>query len=241
MDSNRLKSLALRWAPGLLVGLIVGALLALALVGRTASPPRADPQRIADRALISVREQGRLTSFAARYAAVVTSSRSNLGLEARKTLILPALVRYGVDLRRLRREHLSWDEGTRTLSVIMPPLELSGPDIDLAEAREYSEGGVLLALTGAEAELDEENARLAREELMRQARAPVPMNAAREAAMRIVARGFAVPLRAAGIDASVSVRFTDPSGADIAVHLDRPARVEDAVGERRAGTAANAE
>jgi hypothetical protein len=156
-------------------------------------------------------------------------------MEARKTLILPALVRYGIDLRRLRREHLSWDESTRTLSIALPALEISGPEIAMDEAREYSEGGMLMALTGAEAQLDEENARLARQDLMRQARADAPINAAREAAMRMVARGFALPLRASGIAASVSVRFTDASGADLAVHLDRPPRVEDAVEDRRAG------
>jgi hypothetical protein len=44
-----------------------------------------------------------------------------------------------------------------------------------------------------------------------------------------------VPLRAAGVPASVSVRFTAPSGEEIAVHLDRPAQVEDAIEQRRAG------
>jgi hypothetical protein len=99
----------------------------------------------------------------------------------------------------------------------------------------FSEGGVLMALTGAEAELDEENRRLAREELMRQARAPAPLAAARDAAMRLVARGFALPLRTAGVEASVSVRFTDAAGEEVAVHLDRPARVEDSLNDRRAG------
>ena len=235
MDAARLKALAMRYGPALLAGLMLG-ILAMALLRSAAPQPRpADPRRVADAALVSAREQGRVTSLVARYAAVVTSSRTSLGLEARKTLILPGLVRYGVDLRRLRREHLDWDEATRTLTISLPPLEISGPEIDLAEAREYSEGGVLMALTGAEAELDEENRRLAREELMRQARGAVPINAAREAAMRVVARGFALPLRAAGIEASVSVRFTDPSGEDLAVHLDRPPRVEDPVADRRAG------
>jgi len=235
MGFERLKSLAIRWLPGVAVGLLLGVgIMAAARTG--AGPPEAqDPRRIADAALVAVREQGRLTSLVARYAAVVTSSESRLGLEARKTLILPALVRYGIDLRRLRREHLSWDEATGTLSVSLPPLEISGPDIAMDEAREYSEGGVLMALTGAEAELDEANRQLARQELTRQARADAPMNTAREAAMRLVARGFALPLRAAGIAASVSVRFTDAAGGDLAVHLDRPPRIEDAVEDRRAG------
>ena len=235
MDAKRLKELVLRWLPGVAVGLLLGiAAMAIAGAGASRSEPQ-DPRRIADAALLAVREQGRLTSLVARYAAIVTSSESTLGMEARKTLILPALVRYGIDLRRLRREHLSWDENTRTLSISLPPLEVSGPEIALDEAREYSEGGVLMALTGAEAQLDEENGRLARQDLTRQARAPAPMNAAREAAMRMVARGFALPLRAAGVPASVSTRFTDASGADLAVHLDRPPRIEDAVEDRRAG------
>ncbi|MEA3041853.1 MAG: hypothetical protein QOC65_1342 [Sphingomonadales bacterium] len=240
MDAERLKRLATQWLPGTAVGLLLGLLLGALLLSPAAAPTAADPRRIADASLLSVREQGRITSLVARYAAIVTSSETRLGLEARKTLILPALVRYGIDLRRLRREHLSWDEATRTLSIILPPLEISGPDIAMDEAREYSEGGVLMALTGAEAELDEANRRAAERELMRQARAPQPLVAAREAAMRMVARGFALPLRAAGIEASVSVRFTDPAGADIAVHLDRPPRVEDPLADRRAGPPADA-
>lgn len=234
MDPARLKALALRFGPAALAGLAVGALLMLLVSAKTAAPA-ADRARIADAALVSMREQGRLTSFAARFAAVVTSEQSRLGLEARKTLILPALVRYGIDLRRLRREHVSWDEATRTLTIVLPPLEISGPEIDMAEAREYSEGGVLMALTGAEAELDEENRRRARDELMRQARSALPMHAAREAALRIVARGFAVPLRAAGIEATVATRFVDPAGRDLAVHLDRPPRIEDPIADRKAG------
>ncbi|HEX9933405.1 MAG TPA: DUF4230 domain-containing protein [Allosphingosinicella sp.] len=238
MDARRLKSLAARWLPGVAVGLLLG-MLVMALGGSTATGPLgAVPRRIADAALVSIREQGRVTSLVARYVAVVSSSRTSLGMEARKTLVLPGLVRYGLDLRRLRREHVAWDEPTRTLTVTLPPLELSGPEIDLEEAREFSEGGVLMALTGAEPELDEENRRLAREELMRQARAPAPLGTARDAAMRIVARGFALPLRAAGVEASVSVRFTDASGEDVAVHLDRPTRVEDPVSDRRAGAPA---
>lgn len=235
MDAQRLKRFALRWLPGIAVGLLIGA-LAMALVGSAATGPRGpDPRRISDMALVSAREQGRVTSLVARYVAVVSSSRTSLGLEARKTLLLPGTVRYGLDLRRLRREHLAWDEATQTLTVSLPPLELAGPEIDPEEAREFSEGGVLMALTGAEPELDEENRRLAREELMRQARAPAPLAAAREAAMRLVARGFSVPLRTAGIEASVSVRFTDAAGEDVAVHLDRPARVEDRLNDRQAG------
>jgi hypothetical protein len=181
-----------------------------------------------------VRDQGRLTSFSARFVAVVSATETRLGLTARKTLIMPGDVRYSVDLARLSRRSLAWDEPTRTLTVSLPPLEISGPEIDLNQVREYSEGGILLALTEAERTLDQANRRSAQDELMRQARDRTPTSQARNAAMRHVARTFAMPLRAAGIDASVAVRFVDPSGREEAFFLDRPRRIDEAVRDRQA-------
>ena len=71
-----------------------------------------------------------------------------------------------------------------------------------------------MALTDAERTLDQANRRSAQDELMRQARERTPTGLARDAAMRAVARSFAMPLRAAGIDASVAVRFVDPAGRE---------------------------
>ncbi|HYN46109.1 MAG TPA: DUF4230 domain-containing protein, partial [Allosphingosinicella sp.] len=196
-----------------LLALLIGAGLGL-LLRPAADAPGADPGAIASATLMSVREQGRQTVFAARFVAVATASETRLGLTARKTLIMPGQVRYSVDLSRLRRQHLGWDAATRTLTLTLPPLEISGPRIDLNEVREYAEGGILMALTDAEAMLDETNRRAGQEELMRQARGALPMGQAREAAMRDVARSFALPLRAAGIEASVAIRFVDPSGRE---------------------------
>ncbi len=236
MDAQRLKRLAFIGLPPLLA-LLIGALLGALLRGG-ARPPAAQPWAIADRALLSVREEGRMVVFTGRFVAVVTARETRFGLSARKTLIMPGSVRYGIDLGRLRREHLAWEVATRTLSVTLPPLEISGPQIDFNEVQEYSEGGLVMALTDAERTLDQANRRSAQDELMRQARARTPTSLARNAAMRAVARSFAMPLRTAGIDASVSVRFVDPAGREEAVFLDRPRRIEDAVGDRQAGPAA---
>jgi hypothetical protein len=242
MDFARLKALAMRHGPAAIAGMLFGVLAMWLLTPRPQLlDEQQDPWRIADAALISVREHGRFTSHTARYVAVVSSSSSTLGMEVGKTLILPGTVRYGLDLRRLRREHLSWHQPTRTPSIQLPPLEISGPDVDMTGAREFREGGVLLGLGGSESELDQANQRLARQELLRQARQPQPLRAAREAAMRAVARAFALPLRAAGIEASVSVRFVDPEGRDEAVYLDRADRVEDVVKDRQAGKAPSSE
>lgn len=230
MGPRRLRLLFL--VPPLLA-LLLGALLGLLL--RPAAPAVApDAKAIADATLLSVRDQGRYMPYAARFVAVVRSSESRFGLTARKTLILPGTVRYSVDLARLNRRSLDWDQATRTLSVTLPPLEISGPDIDLNQVQELSEGTLLMALTDAERTLDRANSRSAQDELMRQARERTPTGQARNAAMRAVARAFAMPLRAAGIDASVAVRFVDPAGREEAVFLDRPRRVEEAVRDRQA-------
>jgi uncharacterized protein DUF4230 len=216
-----------------LAALLLGALLGLVL-RPSAAAPASDPTAIAQATLLSVRDQGRMTSFAARFVAVVTASESRLGLTARKTLIMPGEVRYSVDLARLGRRSLAWDADTSTLTVTLPPLEISGPDIDLTQVREYSEGGLLMALTDAERTLDQANRRSAQDELMRQARERTPTSQARQAAMRTVARTFAMPLRAAEIDASVAVRFVDPAGREEAFFLDRPRRIDEAVRDRQA-------
>ena len=230
MDPRRLKLHLLLPALGLL---ILG--LALGYAFRP-GPERAaaDPEAVATAALLSVRDHGRLVPFSARFVSVASASETHLGLIARKTLIMPGTVRYGVDLTRLRRSSLAWDKASRTLTVTLPPLELSGPEIDLNQVRESSEGGLVMALAGSEKTLDQSNRRDAQDDLMRQAREPAPMQLARSAAMRDVARAFALPLRSAGIDASVAVRFVDPAGREEASFLDRPRPLEAKLRDRQA-------
>ena len=230
MDARRLKLHLLLPALGLL---LLGIALGFAFRPAVA-PPSADPQAVATAALLSIRDQGRLVPFSARFVSVASASETHLGLTARKTLIMPGTVRYGIDLARLRSSSLAWDEASRTLTVTLPPLELSGPEIDLNQVQESSEGGLVMALAGSEKTLDRANRQTAQDELMRQAREPGPMQAARNSAMRIVARAFAAPLRASGIEATVAVRYLRTSGEEEAVFLDRPRRIETAVGDRAA-------
>lgn len=168
-----------------------------------------DPETVAQASLQGLREQNRLTSFTARYVAVVTSKQSRLGLTAQKTLIMPGMVRYEVDLSKLQQRNVEWDAGAKRLTVTLPPLEVVGPDVDLGAVQQYSNGGVLMRFTDVEGKLDAANRDAGRRELMRQARAETPMKLAREATRRAVERSFAMPLRAVGLDAGVQVYFPD--------------------------------
>lgn len=63
-----------------------------------------------------------------------------------------------------------------------------------------------MRLTNAEQRLDAANRRRAEEELARQARQALPLRLARDAARNAIERSFAMPLKAAGIDAQVALR-----------------------------------
>ena len=219
----------------LLVAIPIVALLAGLLIGglfRQPAPlPAPDPQAIAATALLSIREQGRITPYAARFVAIA-SARSGGLIEAERRLIVPGDVDYEVDLARLDQNRIAWDAATTTLTVTLPPIEVDGPRIDWAQARASGDGGILVALAGGDSELDAANRQRAQSDLLRQAREEAPIRIARDAAMRLVARAFAMALRTAGIDASVAVRFVDPAGEEQASYLDRRHSIEDAVRRR---------
>ncbi|MDT8759382.1 DUF4230 domain-containing protein [Sphingomonas psychrotolerans] len=168
-----------------------------------------DPVTVAQASLQGLREQNRLSTFAARYVAVVTSRQSRLGMTAEKTLIMPGMVRYEVDLAKLQQKSLSWDAASNRLTILLPPVEVIGPDVDLDGIREYSQGGLLMRFTDVEKQLDAANRKAGQQELIRQARAPTPVKLARDATRRAIERSFAMPLKAAGLDAKVAVYFPD--------------------------------
>ncbi|SEM46298.1 Protein of unknown function [Sphingomonas gellani] len=197
-------------AAGVILLLVLAGLLALWGVQRyIASRLAPDPVTVATASLEGLREQNRLSAFAARFVAVVTSRRSQLGFSTEKTLIMPGMVRYEVDLGKLTQRDVAWDAKEHVLSVTLPPVEVTGPEVDLNAIREYGTGGMLARLTDANTALDQANRRAGQAELVRQAREATPVRLARDATRRAVERSFAMPLRAAGVPAEVRVRFAD--------------------------------
>lgn len=207
-----------RWTLGLLLVilvLLVGAIVfgAIMLRQQWTRSFSGSIESVTAASLESLHEQAQLTPFVARFVSVTTSEQSRFGLTARQTMILPGTVRYDLDLNRIRKEDLIWDEATMTLDVTLPPLTLSGPEIDLKAMQVYDGGGLLMALTDAEKALDTRNRAQGQAELMRQARGAVPMKLAQQAAISAIERSFAMPLRAVGLDAKVHAHFAGEPAA----------------------------
>jgi hypothetical protein len=208
---------------GLLVGMTTG------IVDRIFGGP--NPKTIASASLESMRAQNRLIAFVARYVSVTTTEESRFGFSTKRTLILPGDVRYELDLSRLRTGDVTWDKATNTLRVQLPEIEIAGPDVDLAAAQEYGQGGILSALTNANQQLDSANRAKAVADLRKQAQGAVQMRLAHQAARAAIERSFAMPLVAAGYkDVKVVARFPT-EGSDDASYLDLSTPYDQAIQE----------
>ena len=189
----------------ILLSLILATMGAVMWIKRSVSPP---VETVVASSLKSLQEQNRLSAFAARFVTVVTSRKEQLGFAAEKTLIMPAMVRYEVDLAKLRQNDLVWDAGAKTLTISLPPVEISGPEFALDQTKEYGSGAVLMTLTDVERLLDQSNRAKAKADVIAQAKAPVMLKLAQDATARAIEQSFALPLKAAGVDAKVAVTIT---------------------------------
>lgn len=221
-----------RWLPAiggaaaLLAVLIVGIYALSRYIAATTGP---SVETLANASLQGLREQNRLSVFAARFVAVVTSTQTRLGLSAQKTLILPGTVEYQIDLSKLSARDVTWDKAHETLTVTLPPLSLSAPQIDLTQIREYGDHGLLATFTNAPKVLDAANRAAGQTALVNQAKGPVPMRLARDAARRAVASNFALPLKAAGFAPHVTIRFAD-EGVKSGERWDTTRSIEEVLG-----------
>ncbi len=232
-DQSRLnKTLAIA---AVLVALVLGLFFGRAIdIGRRlfGGP---NPETVASSALQSMRAQNRLVPVVARYVSVVSSRQERLGglVRSERTLILPGDVRYELDLAQLGPEDVKWDAGSSTLSVTLPEIEIAGPEVDLAAAREYGENGVLSVITDADRALDRNNRARAVADLRKQAGSPVPMRLAREAGRQAVERSFALPLQAAGFGNAKVVARYPTEGSAVTEPLDRSRSYNDVLDEAR--------
>jgi hypothetical protein len=230
MDSRWTKLIGLL---AIVVALVLGVMLGMTsgIADRIFGGPNA--KTIASASLESMRAQNRLIAFVARYVSVTSSEQHRFGglVNSERTLVLPGDVRYELDLSKLQPDDVTWDSSSHTLRVQLPEVEIAGPDVDLAAAREFGDSGVLSALTNADQQLDQANRARAVSDLRKQAAAPVPMRLARQAARQAIERSFAMPLLAAGFkDAKVIARFPT-EGSDDPSYMDLSTPYEEAIKE----------
>lgn len=181
-----------------------------------------DPVTIATASIQGLREQNKLSAFQASYVAVVTSTQSRFGLSTERTLIMPGTVDYEVDLSKLTRRDVVWDAKTKTLGVTLPQPMPSAPRININAIKTYGRDGVLGTFTDVGSQLDNTNRIAAQKELASQALQPEPMKLARDATRRAVEQSFALPLKAAGLDATVRVRFAGEGRNDEIWDMSKP-------------------
>ena len=158
--------------------------------------------------LVALEKQNRLTVFSAQLSPVVAADDERLlgMLKSRQIAVIPARIDYAVDFSKLERERLAWDEAAQRLTITLPPVEPGRPNLDEARAQYLREG--VWITTAAQAQLTRANTRLAERQAAEQARSPVLLGLARDAARNAVRQNLTIPLRIAGYDrVSVEVRF----------------------------------
>ena len=193
-----------RRAPWLLTG---GALALAGYFGWQLYGPQDHGNPIAT-SLAAFENANRLTVFSAQLVTLVDAhdERAFGLLSSKQVAVIPARVDYTLDLARLDATRFVWDEGAKRLTVTLPPLQLSKPNLDEAKARYISSG---LWITGdAQAKLTRDNTIVAETEAQKQAANSVLIGLARDAAKQAVTQNLGVPLKVAGFgNVKVVVRF----------------------------------
>lgn len=185
---------ALAWVAALPWLLFIATLAALAwLVFKPAK--LGDPLATS---LVAFERQNRLTVFSAQLAPVVTASDSRLfGLvNSKQVALIPARVDYTIDLSRVGRDRIAWNEGRRMLTVRLPPIAVGRPNLDEARAQYLREG--VWITSQAQESLTRNNTRLAEQQAGKQAANPALLALARDAGRQAVAQNLAIPMRVAG-------------------------------------------
>ncbi|MEO1921145.1 MAG: hypothetical protein COW16_12385 [Sphingomonadales bacterium CG12_big_fil_rev_8_21_14_0_65_65_10] len=176
---------------------------------------RADP---VGSAMLAFEKQNSLTVFSSRFEVVAESedSRGVLNLDllnSRQLAVIPAQVEYRVDLGSMDRDRFVWNEDAETLTVTLPPLRVSRPNLDEAAARTFTEGAWVTR--DASEDLARNNSRQAERKASTFARNPEILALARNAAKQAVRQNLAIPMQVAGYgDVTVDVRFDGDSPSD---------------------------
>lgn len=197
----------LRRPGGCATVLLVALALAVGAGGYHLWSARSDPFA-AGSLVTGFQRQNQLTVFAAQVVTVSTSRIDGLidPLDKEQTAIIPAEVRYTVDLSRLRPADVEWDASARRMTVTVPPVLVQRPDLQEQRARYFDKG--LLPGTADTQTLSRSNSVKAGREAVVLARNPELLRLAEQSARDAIGSNARLYLSGAGIaDAEVQVRF----------------------------------
>ncbi len=164
-------------------------------------------------AMLAFDKQNSLTVFSSRFEVVAESedTRGVLNIEllrSRQAAIIPATVEYRLDLSQMDRDRFEWDEGADRMTVTVPNLRISRPNLDEAHSRVFTEG-VWITRDAAQ-DLSKNNSLIAERKAAAFAKNPEILALARNAAKEAVRQNLAIPLQVAGYgNATVQVRFDE--------------------------------
>ena len=162
-------------------------------------------------AMLAFEKQNSLTVFSSRFEVVAESvdRRGVLNidlLESRQAAIIPATVEYRLDLSTMDRDRFAWEAGSETLSVVLPALRISRPNLDEAAQTTFTEGTYVTR--DASTDLARNNSQQAERKAAAFAKNPEVLALARQAAKDAVRQNLTIPLQMAGYgDVTVNVRF----------------------------------
>ena len=162
-------------------------------------------------AMLAFEKQNSLTVFSSRFEVVAESvdRRGVLNLdllESRQAAIIPATVEYRLDLSTMDRDRFEWDDDSDTLTVVLPTLRISRPNLDEGAQKTFTEGTYVSR--DASTDLARNNSRQAERKAAEFAKNPEVLALARQAAKEAVRQNLAIPLQVAGYgDVTVNVRF----------------------------------
>ena len=162
-------------------------------------------------AMLAFETQNSLTVFSSRFEVVAESEdrRGIMGvdlLKSRQAAIIPATVEYRLDLSTMDRDRFEWNDSNDTMTVVLPQLRISRPNLDEAEQKTFTEGTYVSR--DASADLARNNSRQAERKAAEFAKNPEVLALARQAAKDAVRQNLAIPLEVAGYgNVTVNVRF----------------------------------
>lgn len=190
--------------------IVIVLLAAIAWLGWKAFLEREEGDPVAS-AMLAFEKQNSLNVFSSRFEVVAesTDSRGVMGvpiLKSRQAAIIPATVTYRLDLAQMDRDRFAWDAASETLDVVLPPLRISRPNLDEADARVFTDGNFVTS--DAQLDLSRNNSLQAERKAAIFAKNPEVLALARQAAKDAIRQNLAIPLEAAGYgDVTVRVRF----------------------------------